>query len=180
MLDYITLWELTICAKVKRNAHTERFIELVKKEFIIYLSTFPKENKAKQIFQYGNKTIEYTLMQSKRRNMIEVMVDKDEITIRSPFDKSLEEIEKILWQNKMGLKSKRTFEWKTWSLNLILMMILHYLSWEGTTNLKLTITKGTRRGLNFKIINLYHISILRTTKENQMKRCYHFKTIGRI
>lgn len=35
-------------------------------------------------------------MQSKRRNMIEVMVDKDEITIRSPFDKSLEEIEKIL------------------------------------------------------------------------------------
>lgn len=60
------------------------------------MSTFPKENKTKQIFQYGNKTIEYTLMQSKRRNMIEVMVDKDEITIRSPFDKSLEEIEKIL------------------------------------------------------------------------------------
>ena len=56
----------------------------------------PKEIKTKQIFQYGNKPVEYTLIQSKRRKTCEVMVDKDEITIRSPFEKPIKEIEQIL------------------------------------------------------------------------------------
>jgi predicted metal-dependent hydrolase len=59
-------------------------------------SAYLKEVKSKQAFQYGNKTIEYTLIQSKRRNTIEVIVDKNQITIRSPFDKPIKEIEKIL------------------------------------------------------------------------------------
>ena len=59
-------------------------------------SAHPKEIKSKQTFQYGNKTIEYNLIQSKRRKTCEVIVDKDEITIRAPFDKSINEIEQIL------------------------------------------------------------------------------------
>src|SRR3954454_11259174 len=55
-----------------------------------------KEVKSKQTFQYGNQTIEYILIQSKRRKTIEVIVDKDQITIRSPFDKTIKEIEQIL------------------------------------------------------------------------------------
>ncbi len=54
------------------------------------------EEKSKQTFQYGNKTIEYFLIKSKRRKTCEIIVDKDVITIRVPFDKPLIEIESIL------------------------------------------------------------------------------------
>src|SRR3954452_21312489 len=60
------------------------------------LTTNPKEIKSKQTFQYGNKTIEYDLIHSKRRKTCEVIVDKDEIVIRAPFDKSIKDIEQIL------------------------------------------------------------------------------------
>jgi predicted metal-dependent hydrolase len=50
----------------------------------------------KQSYQYGTRKIDYILIKSKRRKTSEVIVDKDEITIRAPFDKSISEIEKIL------------------------------------------------------------------------------------
>jgi predicted metal-dependent hydrolase len=52
--------------------------------------------KSKQSYQYGTRKIDYILIKSKRRKTSEVIVDKDEITIRAPFDKSISEIEKIL------------------------------------------------------------------------------------
>ena len=52
--------------------------------------------KSKQNYQYGNRTINYMLVRSRRRKTSEVIVDKDEITIRAPFDKSILEIEKVL------------------------------------------------------------------------------------
>jgi predicted metal-dependent hydrolase len=52
--------------------------------------------KSKQNYQYGNRNINYILVRSKRRKTSEVIVDKDEITIRAPFDKSIVEIEKVL------------------------------------------------------------------------------------
>jgi len=55
-------------------------------------STHHKEIKTKQTFQYGNKIMEYTLIQSKRRKTCEVIVDKEQIIIRAPFDKSIKEI----------------------------------------------------------------------------------------
>ena len=61
-----------------------------------YSSANSKEIKSKQTFQYGNRKIEYNLIQSKRRKTCEVIVDKNEITIRAPFDKSIKEIERIL------------------------------------------------------------------------------------
>ena len=54
------------------------------------------EEKSKETFQYGNKTIEYILIKSKRRKTCEVIVDKDEITIRVPLDKPINEVEGIL------------------------------------------------------------------------------------
>ncbi len=60
------------------------------------LSANSKEIKSKQTFHYGNKTIDYILIKSKRRKTCEVIVDKDEITLRVPFDKPLVEIESIL------------------------------------------------------------------------------------
>jgi len=61
-----------------------------------YLPIQLKEFKSKHTFQYGNKTIEYNLIQSKRRKTCEVIVEKEQIIIRAPFDKSLKEIEQIL------------------------------------------------------------------------------------
>ncbi len=61
-----------------------------------YLSAHPKEIKSKHTFQYGNKTIGYNLIHSKRRKTCEVIVDKDEITIRPPFNKTIKEVEQIL------------------------------------------------------------------------------------
>lgn len=63
---------------------------------MILLSLPSKEIKTKQKFQYGNKIIGYTLIQSKRRKTYEVIVNKDEIIIRAPFSKSIEEFERIL------------------------------------------------------------------------------------
>src|SRR6476469_1075939 len=71
------------------------------------LTTNSKEVKSMQEFQYGNKTIEYNLIQSKRRKTCEVIVDKDEITIRAPFDKSIKEVEQILNEKIKWISQKQ-------------------------------------------------------------------------
>ena len=76
----------------KKNELTERLYRISKKKSM----NLHSEEKSKQTFQYGNKTIEYILIKSKRRKTCEVIVDKDEITIRAPFDKPLNEVEGIL------------------------------------------------------------------------------------
>jgi predicted metal-dependent hydrolase len=70
-------------------------------------SASSKEIKTKQNFQYENKTIEYNLVQSKRRKTIEVIVDKNEITIRVPFEKSIKEIEGILNEKIKWISQKQ-------------------------------------------------------------------------
>jgi len=67
--------------------------------------------KSKQTYQYGNRKVDYLLIKSKRRKTSEVIVDKDEITIRAPFEKSLQEIEKIL-DDKISwiLKKQKEYE----------------------------------------------------------------------
>src|SRR3954454_745136 len=54
----------------KKNELTERFIDFNKKP-MNSSSSHSKETKSKQAFQYGNISIEYTLIQSKRRKTIE-------------------------------------------------------------------------------------------------------------
>jgi len=56
-----------------------------------------REQHSKQSIQYGTKEIEYSLVKSKRRKTCEVIVDKyGGIILRVPFQKTIEEIEKIL------------------------------------------------------------------------------------
>ena len=65
-------------------------------------SLSPKSSKLKaeeseQTFQYGNTLVNYTLIKSKRRKTCEVIVEKDRgIIVRVPFEKTTEEIQKIL------------------------------------------------------------------------------------
>lgn len=65
-----------------------------------------KQQFSNQHYQYGNKIIDYTLIRSKRRKTCEIIVDKDEIILRAPFDKSIEDLEGILY-NKIKWISVR-------------------------------------------------------------------------
>lgn len=50
----------------------------------------------KQAIQYGNTTLEYDLVRSKRVKTSEIIVDENKILVRTPFDKSQSEIDKLL------------------------------------------------------------------------------------
>jgi predicted metal-dependent hydrolase len=52
--------------------------------------------KGRQTIQYGNTTIEYDLVKSRRVKTSEIIVDENNILIRTPFDKSQFEIDKLL------------------------------------------------------------------------------------
>ena len=43
------------------------------------------EYNSRQTYQYGDKKIDYTLVSGKRRITSEIIVDQDEITIRTPL-----------------------------------------------------------------------------------------------
>ncbi|MDN5847951.1 MAG: M48 family metallopeptidase [Candidatus Nitrosocosmicus sp.] len=55
-----------------------------------------EEQRSKEYFQYGNKTVEYLLIKSKRRKTSEITVDKEGITVRVPFNKTLQDVQNIL------------------------------------------------------------------------------------
>jgi predicted metal-dependent hydrolase len=60
---------------------------------------------SKQLYHYGDQKLEYTLVKSRRRKTSEVIVDKNEITLRIPFHKSMSDVEKLMtskirWINK--------------------------------------------------------------------------------
>ena len=51
---------------------------------------------SRQTYQYGEQKIEYTLVKSKRRKTSEIIVDEDEIILRTPFHKSVSEADKLV------------------------------------------------------------------------------------
>lgn len=56
-----------------------------------------EQQQSNQIFRYGNKIVNYTLIKSKRRKTSEIIVDKNSnIILRVPFEKTNSEIEQIL------------------------------------------------------------------------------------
>jgi predicted metal-dependent hydrolase len=52
---------------------------------------------SKQLYHYGEHQLEYTLVKSKRRKTSEVIVDENEITLRIPSNKSINDAEKMRW-----------------------------------------------------------------------------------
>src|SRR5919198_6628856 len=63
--------------------------------------------KQKQKQNYGNKTTEYSIIKSKRVKTSEITVDKDEVIIRTPFNKSTSEIRKIIQQKAPWILKKQ-------------------------------------------------------------------------
>jgi predicted metal-dependent hydrolase len=75
-----------------------------------------KNNKSivttKEIFQHGNNNILYNLVRSKRQKTSELIIENEnEITLRVPFDKPLEEIKEII-QKKIHRILKKQDEYR--------------------------------------------------------------------
>jgi predicted metal-dependent hydrolase len=51
---------------------------------------------SKQLYEYGNQKVEYNLIRSKRRKTSEIIVDENEVTLRIPFNKSINDAEKLV------------------------------------------------------------------------------------
>lgn len=83
-----------------------------------HYSRSQKEVHSKHLYQYGDRIIEYNLIKSKRRKTCEITVYKNEIVLRTPLDKSMPEIEKIL-QQKIKWVTKKQKEFKEERVEII-------------------------------------------------------------
>lgn len=65
-----------------------------------------------QVYQYGTKTIDYSLVRSRRVKTCEIIIDNEnKLIIRSPYNKPLSEIENLL-KNKMTWISTKQIEYQ--------------------------------------------------------------------
>ena len=119
-----------------------------------------------QTIKYGNTVIEYSLIKSKRRKTSQIMVDGDEVIVRTPLAKDNSEIKKIIqskaqWIFKKQLEfRKRTdvhFVPKKYTKRFLLKQVNSYAIKVGITPSKVNIKKmRTRWGSASKnnVINL--------------------------
>jgi len=119
-----------------------------------------------QKIKYGNTVIEYSLIKSKRRKTSQIMVDGDEVIVRTPLAKDNSEIKKIIqskaqWIFKKQLEfRKRTdvhFVPKRYTKRFLLKQVNSYATKVGITPSKVNIKKmRTRWGSASKnnVINL--------------------------
>src|SRR5690242_13098831 len=61
--------------------------------------------------KYGTSVIEYSIIKSRRRKTSQIMVDGEEVIVRTPLNKDNSEIEKII-QNKASWIFKKQLEFK--------------------------------------------------------------------
>jgi|1185.fasta_scaffold997790_2 hypothetical protein len=59
---------------------------------------------SKHEFHYGTSVIKYSLIKSRRIKTSELIVDRDEVVIRTPFDKPDHEIQKLFTIRQIGFK----------------------------------------------------------------------------
>lgn len=82
----------------------------------------------KQAIQYGNTTIEYDLIRSKRIKTSEIIVDENNILVRTPFKKSISEINKVVEDKaKWILNKQREYKEHQKKINQHFSQTRHYL-----------------------------------------------------
>ena len=116
--------------------------------------------------KYGNSVIEYSLIKSKRRKTSQIMVDGEEVIVRTPVTKKDSEIKKIVtskaqWIYKKQLEFKKRSDTnyisKKYTKQFLLKQANHYASKIGIHPSKVNIKKmRTRWGSATKdnVINL--------------------------
>jgi predicted metal-dependent hydrolase len=116
--------------------------------------------------KYGNSVIEYSVIKSKRRKTSQIMVDGEEVIVRTPLAKDNSEIKKII-QNKASWIFKKQLEFKKrsdvnfvpkkYTKQFLLKQVSSYAEKVGITPSKVNIKKmRTRWGSASKnnVINL--------------------------
>ncbi len=119
-----------------------------------------------QKIKHGNSIIEYSVIKSKRRKTSQIMVDGDEVIIRTPLTKNNSEVKKIIeskasWIFKKQLEFKNrgdvNYVPKKYTKKFLLKQANHYASKVGIHPSKVNIKKmRTRWGSATKdnVINL--------------------------
>jgi predicted metal-dependent hydrolase len=61
-----------------------------------------------QKLQYGTRIIDYSIVRSRRRKTSEIIVDAENVIVRTPYDKSLEEINDIVRGKAKWIRTKQS------------------------------------------------------------------------
>lgn len=104
--------------------------------------------------QFGNSVIEYSVIKSRRRKTSQIMVDKDEVIIRTPITKNNSEIKKIvenkaqwIFRKQLEFKKRRDVNYvpKKYTRQFLLKRVNHYTSKVGIHPSKVNIKKMRTR-----------------------------------
>ena len=72
----------------------------------------------KQKIQFGKSTIEYSVIKSKRTKTSQIVVDKDNVIVRTPLTKSKSQIKEII-KEKAPWIYKKQFEFKNQKSSIV-------------------------------------------------------------
>ena len=62
----------------------------------------------RQKLHYGTRIIDYSIVRSRRRKTSEIIVDAENVIVRTPYDKSLEEINEIVRGKAKWIRTKQS------------------------------------------------------------------------
>ena len=71
-----------------------------------------------QKLQYGTRIIDYSIVRSRRRKTSEIIVDAENVIVRTPYDKSIEEINDIVRGKANWIRTKQS-EYKSASPEIV-------------------------------------------------------------
>ena len=103
---------------------------------------------------FGNSVIEYSVIKSRRRKTSQIMVDKDEVIVRTPITKNNSEIKKIveskaqwIFKKQLEFKKRRNVNYvpKKYTKQFLLKQVNLYSSKVGNSPNKVNIKKMRTR-----------------------------------
>jgi predicted metal-dependent hydrolase len=71
-----------------------------------------------QKLQYGTSIIDYSIVRSRRRKTSEIIVDEENVIVRTPYNKSVEEINDIVREKAKWIRTKQS-EFKSASPEIV-------------------------------------------------------------
>jgi len=112
----------------------------------------------KQQIQFGKSKIHYSVIKSRRLKTSQIVVDKDNVIVRTPFKKSKSEIEDIV-KEKASWIYRKQFEFKNQKSSVVKPTYsdgttLPYLGKNCILIVKTNQKKSKNHQLNLKIQNL--------------------------
>jgi predicted metal-dependent hydrolase len=129
-----------------------------------------------QKLHYGTGIIDYSIVRSRRRKTSEIIVDADNVIIRTPYDKSIEEVNEIIKRKANWIRTKQS-EYKLASPEIVKPVFqegstLPYLGW----NYPFRIVHDQKENYNSKSVRLENGIFLISSKGPGVSR-NHIKSL---